>query len=674
MIYAKPGIRAADHPVDRSLQVRPQPAGSQRLPLIIFCLFTAFYLLTMSGHMYVSDEETMYLVTRRLLLDGDVALEVERGAPVATLRRGPDGRRYAPYGIVPSLLALPFFWLGTLMAAPETPAFEYTTRLAVSAVNAPVTAATVALLVAWALRLGFARWIALTLALLYGLATFAWPYARTFLSEPLAALLLLIAVERADAVRDARCRYRPLLLSGLAAGLLIGTRIAAGITLPIIGLYVIWPHRWCAGRQFWATLRSILVNSGWWLIGFGPGVLPLVWYNLIRAGSVLASGYGGERKMFINPLLEGVYGLLFSPGKSVFLYAPPVLLAIPGALLLWRRRPGLVLVIVALFLAHVGFYARWNAWSGGAWGPRFLLPPLPLMLLLAGAVLHQRAGWLRHVGYAVTGLLGGLGLIGALGGVLVNFDTYLNMSIPEYRRIYEPRYSPLLVHWQLLADRVARYAHPPPYCALGRGFFAPEQADRLLPRRTGASAYIDCNLEQPALLSLSLNDGRPPDAPASDFWLHLSGRAVDGALVRQARVYRLLLPPGHGTLGLTATTWNPRAVGFSDRDADLGIVLTGIYLRTVDGSAVSLIDRAIAPFPTSAGARFAWYYERHNQHLIDHWAWYLAQSALPLAIARTVTIAICMLVASFLVAAGVVSWNSVWRFRSRSNDEWFLRT
>lgn len=659
MTCTEPGPPSIVHRVDHALQARQQPAGSRCLPLIIFCLFTAFYLLTMSGHMYVSDEETMYLVTRRLFLEGDVALEVERGAPVATLRRGPDGRRYAPYGIVPSLLALPFFWLGAQAAAPGTLAFEYTTRLAVSAVNAPVTAATVALLSAWALRLGFTRWIALMLALLYGLATFAWPYARTFLSEPLTALLLLIAVERADAARGTRHRFWPLALSGLACGLLISTRIAAGIALPIIGLYAVWPTVWPGRDAWWPALRGAVVAGSWWLVGFGPGVLPLVVYNLIRAGSVLASGYGGERKMFINPLLEGLYGLLLSPGKSVFLYAPPILLAIPGAFLLWRRRPGFVLVIIALFLVHVGFYARWNAWSGGAWGPRFLLPPLPLLMLLAGAVLHQRqAGWPRRAGYAATSLLGGLGLIGALGGVLVNFDTYLNMSIPEQRRIHEPRYSPLLVHWHLLADRVERYAHPRPYCALGHGFFAPEQEDHLLPRRTGASAHIDCDLEQPTLLSLTLNDGRPPDVPASDFRLHLSmlRRAVDGALARQARVYWLLLPPGQGTLGLTATTWNPQVVGFSDRNADLGVVLTAIHLRTVYGDAVPLIDRAIAPFPTSAGARFAWYYERHNQHLIDHWAWYLAQSGIPPAIVRTVTITIGVLAASLLVAAGVVCW------------------
>ncbi len=652
MTRAAPDMLPVASPIDRPVPVRHQAS----LPLIIFCLFTAFYLLTMSGHMYVSDEETMYLVTRQIMLEGDVALEVERGAPVATLRRGPDGRRYAPYGIVPSLLALPFFWLGAQAAAPGTPAFEYTTRLAVSAVNAPVTAATVALLAAWALRLGFARWIALALALLYGLATFAWPYARTFLSEPLTALLLLIAVERADAARAARGRGWPLLLSGLVAGLLIGTRIAAGIALPIIGLYAVWPTVWPGRDSWWSALRSVVVASGWWLLGFAPGVLPLTWYNLIRAGSVLASGYGGERKMFINPLLEGLYGLLLSPGKSVFLYAPPILLAIPGALLLWRRRPGFVLVIVALFVVHVGFYARWNAWSGGAWGPRFLLPPLPLLMLLVGAVLHQRTGWLHRVGYGLIGLLGGLGLIGALGGVLVNFDTYLNMSIPEQRRIYEPRYSPLLVHWQILADRVERYAHPRPYCALGRGFFAPEQADRLLPRRTGASAHIDCDLEQSAFLSLTLNDGRPPAVPASDFRFHLAEETVDGTLARQARVYWLLLPPGQGTLGLTATTWNPQAVGFSDRNADLGVVLTAIHLRTAYGHVVPVIDRAIAPFPTSAGARFAWYYERHNQHLIDHWAWYLAQSTLPPAIARAVTVTIGVLAASLLVAAGVVCW------------------
>jgi len=49
-------------------------------------------------------------------------------------------------------------------------------------------------------------------------------------------------------------------------------------------------------------------------------------YNFMRFGSLFQTGYGGMA-VFSTPLLVGLYGLLFSAGKSLFLYAPIVALA-----------------------------------------------------------------------------------------------------------------------------------------------------------------------------------------------------------------------------------------------------------------------------------------------------------------------------------------------------------
>jgi hypothetical protein len=58
----------------------------------------------------------MLAVTRGLIERGDVAVVVEDGAPVSALRPGRDGRVYSPYGILPSLLAIPLHLPGTLIA------------------------------------------------------------------------------------------------------------------------------------------------------------------------------------------------------------------------------------------------------------------------------------------------------------------------------------------------------------------------------------------------------------------------------------------------------------------------------------------------------------------------------------------------------------------------------
>lgn len=635
-------------------EVRPRCRNRNAgLPLALFLLLTAFYLLTMSGHTYSSDEETMYVVTRQIALQGDVEMQVAPGEPVAALRRGIDNRLFSPYGILPSLLALPFFFLGTLAGSPDTAAFDYATRLAVMATNGPVTAATAALLAAWALRLGAQRSTAVALALLYGLCTFAWPYARTFFSEPLAALLLLATVERAHAARSSPYRAWPLLLSGVAAGLLVTTRIASGVVLPLIALYVVWPDARTALR-----LRTVLTNGivagFWWGVGLLPGLLLLVGYNLLRFGMVVATGYGSEKRLFTTPLLEGLYGLLLSPGKSVFLFAPPILLALPGALLLWRRYPGVVLLALGMFAVHIGLYARWIAWSGGAWGPRFLLPTVPLLILLAGAAFDRHLASRRvGVGRVAAGLLGSIGFLGALGGVLVNFDTYLNMPVTEQRRVYEPLGTPLLVHWQILADRIERYTLNDGHCALAAGFFAPEEAT-LLPRRTGASGEVVCRLPTAALLTLTLNDGRPPSVPGSNLIFYLDDHYIPADTASQSRTYTLLLSSGEQSLRLEAQTWNPRRTGFSNRDDDLGIVITAAQLRATDGEELPLIDRAIAPLPEHPRYRFAWHYERHNQHLLDHWAWYLPRMGLPAEVARNISITICTTAVGLLLVGGSV--------------------
>ncbi len=614
-----------------------------RLPGAIFLFLCGFYLLTMSGHTYSPDEETMLAVTRGLIERRDVAVVVEDGAPIAALRPGRDGGRYSPYGVLPSLLAVPLHLLGSLVA-PAGPPADYATRFAVTALNAPLTAATAALLAWWALRLGATRAWATALALLYGLATLAWPYARTFFSEPLAALLILAAAERADAARrlppGAPARLWALFLSGLAIGLVLPTRIAAGVALPVIALYVLWlawnaeagPATVTAPAPVVGTteqtravyaLRAMVT----WASGLLPGLALLVWYNLARFGTPIASGYASEGSLFTTPLLEGLYGLLLSPGKSVFLYAPALLLALPGGLALWRRGARATVVLVSgLFLSHLVLYACWGEWhGGGVWGPRFLLPVVaPLMALAAGVGTVGAARWRL----AAATLLGLAGLAGNLGGVLFNFSTYVVLT-PLAERVYTLNGSPLVAHWRLLSERWSRYGAAPPACWLGDGLYASEDpAGAPLPRRTGATGMLRCAIPRGARLNLTLDDRRPPTAPASALGLLLNKQSLGHLPEGQQRVYALLLAPGEGRLEIVARPWNPLAVGFSERDDALGPQVVSLSGVTDGTTPVAVVDTAVAPLPLRARPRWAWYYDPPNQHLVDHWIWYLPRSEL----------------------------------------------
>ena len=101
------------------------------------------------------------------------------------------------------------------------------------------------------------------------------------------------------------------------------------------------------------------------------GVAILLIHNALLFGSPFAFGYPaaaeGAKQLnrFDTPLLTGLYGFLFSPGKSVFIFAPPILLALAGIVGLWRGNRGLATLAITLPLADLLFFAKYSQWEGG---------------------------------------------------------------------------------------------------------------------------------------------------------------------------------------------------------------------------------------------------------------------------------------------------------------------
>ena len=140
----------------------------------------------------------------------------------------------------------------------------------------------------------------------------------------------------------------------------------------------------------------------------------LLAHNAVLFGSPFAFGYpataeGAKRlNSFDTPMLTGLYGLLLSPGKSVFLFAPPIILAIFGLRQLWRRNRGLATLAALLPLTGLFFYSKYSQWEGGyCVGPRYLVPGLVLLCLGLGPVLSENRTRIKAVASAllVAGVL-----------------------------------------------------------------------------------------------------------------------------------------------------------------------------------------------------------------------------------------------------------------------------
>ncbi len=261
-----------------------------------------------------------------------------------------------PPGI--GIIALPAFVPLVVAGVPPT---DLATLVRVGHVVAALVEAVAALLLWSVLRRFVSARAALGLVLLYVLATSVrtvaaqalWQHAGVHLA--LAAALWLVLLE-APVSRGRE------FLAGLALGL--GAVVRQTTALFALGV----------GGALWR--RAALV-----LAGAAIGVLPLLGYDQIAFGSPLEQGYG--TKPFDTSLPTGLYGLLLSPSRGFFIYAPYLAFAVAALVLAWRRSGevarrlrALSLVGLATLLLYAT-YAEW--WGGRVFGPRFLDDQAPLL-------------------------------------------------------------------------------------------------------------------------------------------------------------------------------------------------------------------------------------------------------------------------------------------------------
>lgn len=563
----------------------------------MFWLCCAFYIATASGHTYSPDEETMVAVSDAIVHTHSVKLRHADGQPWAALRDGADYGRYAAYGILPSLLALPASTLSAAVFVRGSTANTDLTRLLASLINAPITAATITCLAVLLERTSLPRGARVWTLVAAAVGSCLWPYARTFFSEPLTALLITASLTAATSPVRSR---RTLLLAGLCAGLLLPTRVAAGIAIPILAAAALWqpPRRW----------RDVFT----WGAALVPGVALWCAYNQIRFGTPFASGYSTESAAFGTSLTVGLPGLLVSPGTGLLWYAPFVVFIPFGIRSWWRSRPTILLSALTLLASNLLLYGMWDAWDGGGvWGPRFLVPCIPAAILIAAGVWSTPQPWLQQAARLVIGA----GVVINVLGVAVNFSIDSNLHATT---------APPITHAKILWQRVQTLFLPENTCRIERDWYPSEAADHILWQRSAGASTFRCNQPSGAVLQLSFDDRRPAGVAPSGFVLDTGSDrfAVPNGAYR--RVF-LLSKPGPQRYTVRSTPWNPASLGFGDRADDLGPTL--LAMRATP-PLLAIADASVAPMPTQPLRRWAWYYEPTNRHLADWWAVYLPATAL----------------------------------------------
>lgn len=380
-------------------ETRPARSQQRTLALAIGLFLFSIYLLTYRGGFHSVDEVSMFAVTESLVKFGQANTDQVAWTQWTTSQAeaqgffGRDGHVYSKKGLALSLAQAPFYWLA--LHAPGLGMLQ-----TVSLLSAVITAATGPLLFMFIRRLGFSQAVALTAALLFGTATTSFVYAKYLFSEPLAGLFLLLAAYMLFAYRQ-EAGLRRLFVAGLAAGLAVLTRANNLFLLPVFGLYLLWilwrspnaPSQQsptvtdrAAARPRWRPFELALPLA---VFGAAAGIvgLGLLGYNALRSGDPLQTGY--DLSLFSPNVLLGLYKLLFSPLRGLFIYSPLLLLSLPGWWLLRRRCPAEAWLLAGLVLVTVGLFSAWSSGEGLSWGSRFLVPVVPVLVISLAPLLEK---------------------------------------------------------------------------------------------------------------------------------------------------------------------------------------------------------------------------------------------------------------------------------------------
>jgi hypothetical protein len=385
--------------LDHNRTIR-EPSPPRHLALWLFFTFQFFYLLTSTGRVRTPDEYNTLYTTESLVLHGTTAVPQAVELHNFYGRLDVHGHPRAAYPPGHALAVAPWYAFGHYVLArlpgvPHNPPDD-DTDLVVAFASCLSSATFAALAVTFFFLLltgiGTPPRAALMATAMVGLATPIFAYSAWLFSEPLSAAIftgvawLLFARNRSE---DAG---QPISLpTAVIAGLILGLSVLVRPTnVLVIAVFAVA----ILARDGMSAIKSALA----FCVASSLGVASLLAHNAILFGSPFAFGYPtvaeGAKKLnsFATPILTGLYGFLFSPGKSLFLFAPPAILALAGLRALWRRDRALATLAILLPLADLFFFCKYSQWEGGyCVGPRYLVPAIVFLCLGLGPMLEKRS-------------------------------------------------------------------------------------------------------------------------------------------------------------------------------------------------------------------------------------------------------------------------------------------
>ncbi|MBN1901966.1 glycosyltransferase family 39 protein [Candidatus Sumerlaeota bacterium] len=336
--------------------------NEKRLIFVLFLFWIFFYLLfpgTYSEEAFYSSDEAFYFRLTQSLVD-NTSLEIE---PYL----GYDHSKYMPGQ---SVAGIPFYALSKfiLFLFPNYGAPGHLILVFVHLTNILIGALICVLFFKFGRDLGYGIEASIGGSLVLGMTTTFLPYSRQYFADPLVALFILLSV-----------RYLYLSIKGKTGnaawggvffGCAVLTKIDTALLLIPLGMALLY------------VKKDLLKRYIHFITGLVPLSILILIYNHLNYGSAFNPGY--ERQEFASPFFSGIYGLLFSPSRGLFLFSPSVIMFFLGWRKFREKFPALFFICIVVIISRIAVLAKWFSWQGGwCWGPRLLLTIIPLMTLPA---------------------------------------------------------------------------------------------------------------------------------------------------------------------------------------------------------------------------------------------------------------------------------------------------
>jgi hypothetical protein len=303
------------------------------------------------------------------------------------------------------LFAFPFVVLAFFLDGHFT---VYGNAMFLSELFVAITNAVASYLVYKIGRMYFGASTSVFLAFAYAFSTISWPFATFFFqSDPSAMFDLLAAYFALKILRGGDRRSWLGVFCGLALSAAFVTDYVNAILVPIILLSLVISLR--------GLKKPFLKESIGFVLAICVGVAVIVLYNYLSFGRPFVS----SEQLYLNsstplgdfgyPLYLGLLLNLFTPFRGLFFYSPVLVIGVIGYWKMLRERStkDQGFFLLALFLGILLPYSAWyNPFGGLSYGPRFIIPAIPFLLVPGGFVLEKVKGSYYYIGIYVLYVIG----------------------------------------------------------------------------------------------------------------------------------------------------------------------------------------------------------------------------------------------------------------------------